>query len=148
MYMLNKIEEIRSLRIQKSLLSEKEAILSRPLLFNLDLIENLYYWFQEILSEQDPPSDIKNVSERKKFLFIVLYLYSPATLAGGKMAVGLRNKLTEVIDVCAKTTISDNCTDLGFLYNRYKTFNEEVNLLYNKLTERLRIAGLSIDPAA
>jgi len=142
--MIQKIEEIQAIRIQKSELEKKETILSVPLLSDFTLIDSLYDWFKEGLAERNCPPRSDCVTQRKKFLFIILYLYSPATLAGGKMLKGLRDKLARVLDIHSRTTISDNCADVVFLYNRYRYFKNEVNDLFCFLTNKLGEKGIDI----
>ncbi len=146
--MFTKIEEIKSVRLQKSEIVNKEAKLTTPLLSNLNLIDSLYRWFNEASAKRNCPARQGSVIQRKKFLFIILYLYSPATLAGGKMTIGLRDKLANVLDLHSRSAISDNCADIVFLYNRYKDFRDDVTIIYHLLIQQLDANGLSIDPAA
>ena len=81
--------------------------------------------------------------QRKKFIFIILYLYSPSSLAGDKMASGLRNELSKVLGIQAKSTISNNSADLVFLYQyNYMNFRNDVEFIYNKILSWLKIYGL------
>lgn len=80
--MFSEIAEIKSIREQKSKLSEREKELTEPTLTDLDMIGTLYRWFQEIIS-QKKTFRLGNVTQRKKFIFIILFLYSPSTLAKG-----------------------------------------------------------------
>ena len=79
-----------------------------------------------------------NVTQRKKFIFIILFLYSPSTLAGGKMKNGLRDKLAEVLGVNAQTTISNNRNNLVFSYQLYKYFRQDVDWIYGEMMERIK----------
>ena len=79
--MFSEIAEIKSIREQKSKLSEREKELTEPILTDLDMIGMLYRWFQEIISQKEIFRS-GNVTQRKKFIFIILFLYSPSTLAG------------------------------------------------------------------
>ena len=49
--MFSEIAEIKSIREQKSKLSEREKELTEPTLTDLNMIETLYGWFQEIISQ-------------------------------------------------------------------------------------------------
>ena len=69
---------------------------------------------------------------------IILFLYSPSTLAGGKMKNGLRDKLAEVLGVNAQTTISNNCNNLVFSYQLYKYFRQDVDWIYGEMMERIK----------
>lgn len=136
------ISELKTIREQKSRLSERESELSSPLLSDLDLIPELYKWFAEILLSMDFPACLESVTQRKKFLFIILFLYSPSTLAGGKMLYGLRDKLCEVTNIASKSTISDNCADVVFMYQNYKNFRKDIDYLYTEILNRLQVKKL------
>lgn len=136
--MFSEIAEIKSIREQKSKLSEREKELTEPTLTDLDMIGTLYGWFQEIISQKEM-FRVGNVTQRKKFIFIILFLYSPSTLAGGKMKNGLRNKLGEILGINAQTAISDNRNSLVFSYQLYKYFRQDVDFIY---MEMMKKAGL------
>ena len=135
--MFSEIAEIKSIREQKSKLSEREKELTEPILTDLDMIGMLYRWFQEIISQKEIFRS-GNVTQRKKFIFIILFLYSPSTLAGGNIKNGLRDKLAEVIGVNAQTTISNNRNNLVFSYQLYKYFRQDVDWRYGEMMERIK----------
>ena len=135
--MFSEIAEIKSIREQKSKLSEREKELTEPILTDLDMIGTLYRWFQELIFQKET-FRLGNVTQRKKFIFIILFLYSPSTLAGGKMMNGLRNKLAEVLGVSAQTAISDNRNNLVFSYQLYKYFRQDVDWIYGEMMERIK----------
>ena len=135
--MFSEIAEIKSIREQKSKLSEREKELTEPILTDLDMIGMLYRWFQEIISQKEIFRS-GNVTQRKKFIFIILFLYSPSTLAGGKMKIGLRDKMADVFGVNAQTTISNNRNNLVFSYQLYKYFRQDVDWIYGEMMERIK----------
>ena len=134
--------ELKSIREQKSRLSEREQELSSPVLTDLSLIPEIYGWFKDILAGMDCPPNPESVTQRKKFLFIVLFLFAPSVLAGGKMPPGLRDVLSDSLGVYSKSTISDNCSDVVFLYQNYSGFRKDIEYLYNQIVERLKAKGL------
>lgn len=135
------IVELKSIREQKSRLSERENELSRPFLSDYSLIPTLYAWFKEILANRDCPPNPESVNQRKKFLFIILFLYSPSVLAGGKMPDGLRDALCRTLGMNTGSTISKNCADVVFLYQNYKDFRQDIEYLYAKILERINGYG-------
>lgn len=137
------ISELQTIREQKSRLSERETELAAPLLNDLNLIPEIYNWFAEFLLEMTFPPCLDSVTQRKKFIFIILFLYSPSTLAGGKMLTGLRDKISEATGVYSKSTISDNCVDVVFMYQNYKSFRKDIDYLYTKITDRLKVEELT-----
>ncbi|RHT78644.1 hypothetical protein DW736_18185, partial [Coprobacillus sp. AM28-15LB] len=86
--------------------------------------------------------NIDSVTQRKKFIFIILYLFSPSSLAGGKMASGLRPEIAKVLGVQSECTISDNCADVVFLYQNYGDFSGDIEYLYTEIVNRLKFKGL------
>ena len=138
----NKIIRLRKIRIEKSELSEEENALTLPMLSDKTLIREVYKTFVEILNERGCPPNIDSVTQRKKFIFIILYLFSPSALAGGKMAAGLREEMSKVFDIQSKSTISDNCADVVFLYQNYGDFSRDIEYLYTEIVNRLKIKGL------
>lgn len=138
----NKIIRLRKIRIEKSELSEEENALTLPMLSDKTLIREVYKTFVEILNERGCPPNIDSVTQRKKFIFIILYLFSPSSLAGGKMAAGLREEMSKVLDIQSKSTISDNCADVVFLYQNYGDFSRDIEYLYTEIVNRLKIKGL------
>lgn len=119
----NKIIRLKKIRIEKSELSEEENALTAPILKDKSLIHEIYKIFVELLNERGCPPNIDSVTQRKKFIFIILYLFSPSSLAGGKMTAGLRPELARVLGVQSECTISDNCADVVFLYQNYGDFS-------------------------
>ena len=75
------IVELKSIREQKSRLSEREQELSSPILTDFSLIPEIYDWFKDLLAGMDCPPNPESVTQRKKFLFIVLFLFAPSVLA-------------------------------------------------------------------
>lgn len=126
------ISELKEIRTQKSHLSERENELSKPILEDLNMIPTLYEWFAEIL----PNARIESVTHRKKFLFVVSFLYSPSALAGGKRKMGLRDKLSEVTGVPG-SLISHNLENVVFMYQRYKNYRKEIDHIYTEIMKRL-----------
>ena len=135
------IVELKSIREQKSRLSERENELSRPFLSDYSLIQTLYSWFKEILANRDCAPNPESVNQRKKFLFIVLFLYSPSVLAGGKMPDGLRDTICRTLGMNTGSTISKNCADVVFLYQNYKDFRQDIEYLYAEILERINGYG-------
>lgn len=138
----NKIIRLKKIRIEKSELSEEENALTALILKDKSLIHEIYKIFIELLNERGCPPNIDSVTQRKKFIFIILYLFSPSSLAGGKMTAGLREEMSRVLGVQSKSTISDNCADVVFLYQNYGDFSGDIEYLYAEIVNRLKFKGL------
>lgn len=131
------IVELRSIRDQKSKLSERETELSSPLLTDISLIPELYLWFNEFA-----PVGKDVVLQRKKFLFIILFLFAPSVLAGGRLPNGIRAEISKVFPGVSPCVISNNIADVSFIYQQYKDFRQDIEYLYNQIVERLKVKGL------
>ena len=136
------IVELKSIREQKSRLSEREQELSLPILTDLSLIPEIYGWFKEVLSKMDYPPNPESVTQRKKFLFIVLFLFAPSVLAGGRLPNGIRAEIAGVFPDVSPCVISNNIADVSFIYQQYKDFRQDIEYLYNQIVEILKVKGL------
>jgi len=93
------IETIK--RIEKARTALRQAIVDNEIatsskLKDLNLIPKIYKVFEELKGKE-----IK-VNDRKEFIFVVIYLYSPNKFFGGKMPQGLRRAITKATKVtCA-----------------------------------------------
>lgn len=118
----------------KSELAKEEVELSKPYVTDVNSVGNIYDMFVAIKGKR-----IKKRSttmDRKMFIFIILYFYSPSSLAGFKMRRGLREKIAEVLD-CTCSNISHDYKDVGFYYMTYKKFRNDVNEIIAEIQSRI-----------
>lgn len=132
---LSSIMELKSIREQKSRLSERENELAQPLLTDLDMIPRIYEWFNELLKEL--PNRNKSTLT-KEFIFIILFLYSPGTLAGGKMKLGVRKSIADTLGLTACTAVSNKCSEIVFMYKIYKYFRQDLSIIYPKIMDKIQ----------
>lgn len=132
------IIELRAIREEKSRLSERENELARPMLTDLDMIPIVFGWFKDLT--KGLPKRNKSILI-KEFIFIILFLYSPGTLAGGKMKGGVREVLGEVLGIVGKSSISDKIGIITFYWRTYKYFRQDLNAIYPAIVEKLRQQG-------
>lgn len=130
------IAEIKNIRKQKSRLSEREAELVSPILTNLESIPYIYELFKNIVRTMNIPPREK-IIQRKEFLFIILFLFVPSVLAGGRIPNGVRKSLEHVFPKVKPCTISNNIADVFFLYQQYKYFRSDINIIYKEMLKRL-----------
>ncbi len=133
----SKIKRILVFSEKKQALQREQKELFTPDMTDMCLIGRLYDIFKDVLSERDCPPNPQSVIQRKKFLFIILYLYSPETLAGGVMKRGLRKVLGDVLGLSSLTIISDNISDLVFLSQRYSDWHADVMAIYSEMMARI-----------
>lgn len=138
---IEKLNEIKEIHQQQKTLAEKEKEVTQPILTDLEHIPILYKWFRSILKNMNFPPCIEAVTQRKKFLFIILYLYSPSALNGKLMLRGLREQLARTLRLSSVSTISDNCTDLIIFYSNFKEYRDEIDAIYKEICDRIRHKG-------
>ena len=102
------IETIK--RIEKARTALRQAIADNelaksPKLKDLSLIPKIYEVFEEMKGGN------VTVNDRKEFIFVVVYLYSPYKFFGGKMPQGMRNIISRTTNVDS-AYISRICTEL------------------------------------
>lgn len=135
------ISELKSIRRQRMKLTERERELTTPKLTDLSLLERIYGWFNESYGK-DLSSNGECLLRRKKFLFIALLLYSPGTLAGDRMRIGLRDRLCEVMGIGKGSTLSKSLGNIALYYRIYKYFREDIDTAYSYVMERLEDEGI------
>ncbi len=101
--------------------------MNTPVLTNLDLLPDLHRWFMANDNSTDP------FLKRRKFLFLVLSLYSVGSILGDRLPNGLRPKLCEIYPSLSASTISNNIYGLDIEYFVYSDFREDINRLYSLL---------------
>ena len=127
--------------VELKAITEREQELSAPMLTDFALIPEIYSWFKEILSQSDCPPNFESVTQRKKFLFIVLFLFAPSVLAGGRLPNGIRAEIAGVFPDVSPCVISNNIADVSFFYQQYKDFRQDIECIYSQVLERLRVKG-------
>lgn len=125
------IRRIRELSEAKKVLSEEERVLSSPMISDLSQVSRVVGYCREAYGDKP----LKVVS--RPFLFVVLFIFSPKTLSGGKMVSGLRDKLAECLNTTA-SNISHYSANLMFYYQMYKDFANEVNNLFSYVYSKLK----------
>ena len=129
--------ELKSIKELKSRLTQRESELSMPLLSDMAMIPQIYDWFNEIMSQSDFSPNPESVTQRKKFLFVILLLYAPGVLAGNRLPNGIRSELTKLFPGISPYAISHNISDISFLYRHYKNFRNDVEFVYDGIINKL-----------
>lgn len=133
---LRMMSRLTAIREMKAELSREEVELSTPLLHDVCQVGNVYDLYTNIIGKRLKKRGTS--SERKQFVFIILFLYSPSSLAGFKMRRGLREKIAEVLD-CTCSNVSHDYKDIGFLYRTYKKFRNDVDNVLAEIRSHLGV---------
>lgn len=118
-------------RVKAEIESVRESMneLGAPIITDWALLPDLYKLFYETFSNRHVHY---GVYHRRKFIFVALYLYCPASLVGERMPMGFRKALADTLELNATTTISDNSAGLMVMYRNYPDFRRDVDLFYEK----------------
>lgn len=136
---IGRIKAVANLYGQLSELQLQWNELSKPILTDLSLLPVIYNLYLGLFEKRGITDKATKPYHRRKFLLVILYLYSPRTLAGGKMIGGLRDKLAELFGLSGKSTVSDNIPDLVFHYENYRDFRKDVDMIYDEICQALNV---------
>ena len=134
---MNRIDRLRDIRAEIENLKDEDRRLSVPIVMNMGIIRNLYEVFKVSLKRQDPDATPQDTNSRKKFLYAILYIFSPATLVGDVMRHKLREYVSSVLG-CTPTGVSRDYKTGVFFYVTYSDFREEVDSI---IRDMLAILG-------
>lgn len=130
-----RIANIKTLHKQAEDAMARVEAAERPMLMDWSLIADAYYAFTAFVAEKGKSPD--DYTKRRQFVFIILYLFAPKVLAGGKMPTGLRDRICDVLGLNARSALSNQVKDLMFFYQEYKDFRDGVNEAYAHIEEKL-----------
>ena len=133
---LSKIRFAKGAAEDVKLLEQKINSALEPTIKDLSLVEQVYEQFLSFLQWSGKVMDVNN---RKKFLFIAVYLFCPSVLIGHTMPRGFRDRVKDLINAKSATTVSNDVANLLFLYNHYKDFREDVDSAYAFVADGLNL---------
>lgn len=105
-----------------------EACLTSPKIKDLGEMAALYELFTGIIGEDTPVGHM----ERRKFLLIAAFFFSPGALAGGKMRQGVRDAMAEVTSISPQLVCRQFRQAL-FYYDTYGEFRRSVDELLEQV---------------
>ena len=129
-----RLKELDEARQMRQLWQERVDFLSKPVITDFSIIDELW----KVTAKG------KGVRQRKAFVFVVLFFFSPSKLSGGKIIRPVMRRLSAVTG-CTKSVLSHNCEDLVIQYSLYKDFRNSVRVIVDELIEMLRTRGVSDD---
>lgn len=131
------ITRLSEIKEHRAVLDMEEKSLSTPSVTNTDLLPTILEYCREAFTELHPQGGVRSSEERRVYIFILLFLYSPRTLSGGKMSKGLRVKIASALGV-ESSNLSHYHADIWFRYQIYDDFRNDVNKVFEKVFEKLR----------
>lgn len=133
---MNRVEELRRVRAEIELLRDDEKRLSVPIAMNMGMIRNLYDVFRMTLRRTEPTASPKDSISRKKFLYAILYIFSPATLVGDVMRHKLRESVSAILG-CTPTAVSRDYKTSLFFFETYTDFRNGCTIIIKDMLEIL-----------
>ena len=113
---------------------KREQVICAPIVTDLGKLPKIF----EICNKTHEINK-HEVWDRKRFLFVALYLYYPRKLFGGKIPRGrLRKELCQILDINAISIISSNASGLYLIYCRYQTFRDDVTDMIQAVLDYLK----------
>lgn len=98
----------------------------KPMFTDMSLIPKLYSHFCEIMKSRDANTNLQSPTNRKKFLFVALFLFAPDVLAGDRMHYGMRKALKKYVSG-DESLVSIDSRPLVFHYMNYTDFRDDTN---------------------
>jgi len=123
------IKRIKEIRSQITKLKAEEKMLLKPSMTDLSMVGHII----EIIERNDRKlhvySQMNSTTKRQTKIFILLWMYSPGTLLGDAMPIGLRKVIAGKLS-SSLSRISDYAHDVGFLWLNSSDFREHVEYLW------------------
>lgn len=120
-----KIQKIKFLREQKELIMREELEQTRPVRTDLDMIPVFFEKFKEAANP-------KNKDNIKIFVYLMFFMYSPASCVGRGVRGGVRRNIAKLLQV-SNCNVSVQFSDAKVLFNSHKGFQAEAERLYQHI---------------
>lgn len=98
---ITRINQILDAKVELDDAVQKFNSVSEPSYDDITLLPELWNMFCRYLKLHRHCANPQSVYERELFIFLILTIYSPRTLAGGKMKLGLRDELGKLFGLNA-----------------------------------------------
>lgn len=128
---IEKLNRITGLQNQRRNIDGEIAVLSVPILTDVRKIKDIYQIFVSVIGH--PPVE----DERKAFVMIILYLYSPDSLIGKKIRKGVRREISALFLDKSPSWVSQSNSYLLFYYQTYKSFRCMVDEIFSKMMAKI-----------
>lgn len=103
-------------------------------LTDLSLIPRLYDRYREIASEYGFNADSRN-GNHKQFLMVLLLLYCPDAVFGGRIFRLLRNAVASALSLKSGHIVYNMRDKAAVWYMNYSRFSSEVDIAYMEISE-------------
>lgn len=125
----------------KKLQLEYNALIT-PKLTNTLLLPQIFEWYKEISVDYNKSDRDSKTMFMQCFVFIATLFYSPQSLAGGHLSLGLREKLSMLLKYKSPTSISNVIPNLMFYYKSYQSYRDRINTAFDYISNKLKSNNL------
>lgn len=142
MDMFTGLDRINALQIIRKEITELQSIersLSSPLLSDYSDIPKAINAFLDVTGTTRFEGTWEAVNNRKKFIFIAIFLFAPGMILGDSMPKRLRAELGKALGLKAASAISNNWADALFYYHQYPDFRDDVDRTTQKMLTYLNV---------
>ncbi len=138
----SQINDILSIKQEMKVLQGKYNTLSLPLLNNTTHLPQILEWYNDVSPDYGKSNRDAKTMYAQCFIFVVVMLYTPCTLAGGKLPFGIRTQLSNILQYKSPTSISNIVPNLIFLYRNYRCLRERVDTAFEYICGKLKSLNL------
>lgn len=133
----NRLEHLKeAFEAQKVLQGRIDRMMGERLT-DLSLIPRLYEEYNRIAEENGFRGDLRN-GNHKQFLMVLLLLYCPECVFGGRISRPFRNAVSSVLHLKSSHIVYSMRDKSAVWYRNYKTFADEVNSAYKRILSVIR----------
>jgi hypothetical protein len=130
------IARIREIGRKRDELLSEERVLAKAELTDFSRFGEVCGYCREAYAELHPHKTRRR-DVCRQIVFVVVYLYSPASLSGKKMIRGLRDLLAKEFN-STPANISYYVRDIMFFYNHYANFRGDIDYIFARVMQRLK----------
>ena len=134
----NYITLMKAMMRATSSAAKAEACLTSPRIKDLGKMGEMYQLFSEALLRRENDANPKGHMERRKFLLIAAFFFSPEALAGRKMRQGVRDTMASVTGITPQLVCRQFRQAL-FYYETYMDFKRSVDVLLEDILSLLPV---------
>ena len=139
---ISNIKEFRELEKEKLKIIKRENELTTPLLTDFSLVKTISRYFWKIMEERKHSLVNSIAFQRKMFLFILIYLYSPKYFYNNNMAHGFRKVISELFEYNSESAISNMGRDIVSQYLIYKDLRNDIDDIIRELVSMMKLGGI------
>ena len=131
--------EDRIEQVDKAIIAFAEAEKRKEIACKAEFTDLSYIGKIYDICKRSADKGMRNVWDRRKFVFVILYLYCPTKIFGGRMVEGgLVAVITSALGLTSAKLVSKYSMDMKFYYTNYSEFHDDVNRMIEDVLLELK----------